>query len=139
MSFTELQKKIIYYHLGYLDPTPLGSILQSEIRVVIDNLDSMTELLVVGDVERDDATVVNREGTAIATTESLLGRCELAWQKITDVDDSMLVAQTGEGLKLRGNELSMRRNHYYKLRSELASALGVTIINNKYRVGYSVN
>ena len=142
MALTELQKTVIRLHLGYVGVTPLISRLEIQARLILDSLTPEIELILVGDlIATTTDEQVFREGNAIATKGSILGKTEIAHQKLTPdvIDDSLLVNTVGT-IKLRGNELRKRRQLYNNLRRELANTLKTRLYEDLTvgrRIGYS--
>jgi len=125
VSLTPLQRSRIEYHL---DLDSLQGLLALSLNIRSSTLSDSRLLSVVGNLSTaPTAEIYTHQGQSLATTESALGRCERAFDKLspTTIDDSLLVSKAGK-VVLRKDELKARRQLYREAASQLAQAMGYT-------------
>lgn len=128
---TSAQKSRIEFHLDIIDLDSLEAVLEG---VRLRTLDQHEEATLVGDIDNADPDqLIVFNGSPLCTVNSLLGRCETAFENLSSgtIEESLYVKKAGS-VELRKDELKAR-NRLYKLSVQhLAQLFGINV--NK-RVG----
>lgn len=132
---TNLQRDRIAFHMDFDAKHGLWTVDTAN-RLTTLNPDR--ELTIVGNLE--DALPENTftlEGIPLCTLTSILGRCELAFSRLSPetIDDSLLVREAGK-VKLRSDELGARTKLYESHVFDLFKAVGA-VDHGMDRAGWS--
>ena len=133
-TFTEDQKMRIRFHLGYR-ASIAAEWLEHRNNLLLDITESDVIWNVVGDPAVEPR--LTYQGEPLCHEDSVLGRCELAWSKLSPatIDDSLFVSAAGL-VALRGNEVILRRQLYRVMVEELSAALDIEPFESAGYVGY---
>lgn len=120
---TPFQKARVRYHLGY--PSERTQFFEVSASLVLDSLPEETVLQLVGDPSDPQ---IEFGGQVIGAEYAALGRCELAYQKLSPlvVDDSLFVSSAGS-VTLRPDELRAREQLYQRTVADLAQLLDTEV------------
>lgn len=132
---SDLQKARILFHLDL--PSQMNDLLSVDREILITQVSATLELQLVGNLaSADPENIYVYEGTPLATLESILGRVERAYDKLspTTIDDSLFVKKAG-AVELTSTEIRQRRKLYLTLVEYLAQTLGALSLGGS-RVGF---
>lgn len=123
MEITKTQIDRLNYHL---DLDSEYGLLEVTLNVRTRQLSEERMKTIFGDMASADTDeILIQNGNSLCTKDSILGRVELAYRKLSpdNVDDSLLVSKAGN-IQLRPDEYKARKKLYKEMVNELKRATG---------------
>lgn len=129
MALTETQQERISFHLDIYNDYNLLSVTLNVRQL---DYSPEKEKSIVGNLSTADTDeILTHMGESLCTKDSVLGRVEIAYRKLSpdNVDDSLLVKKAGN-VELRSDEYRARKRVYQEKVKELKRITGYADLGN---------